>query len=283
MTRRGDLWLLGDHRLLCGDATNSEDLDLTTSGCLASMIWTDPPYGVSYVGKTKDALTIDNDDAGGLRGLLDGFLSATTQWLEPNAPFYIAYPAGARSLVFGEAVQAAGWRIHQSLVWVKDSMVLGHSDYHYQHEPMLYGFTPGTGRPGRGNHPGTRWQGDNSQTSIFQVARPKRSSEHPTMKPVELVAACLVNSIGPSRTVLEPFAGSGSTVIACEKLAAFARCIEIDPAYCDVIVKRWETFTGKQAILAGADATFAQVRGERRCEADEPVEEHVVQLAENAP
>jgi DNA modification methylase len=247
VTRAGDLWLLGGHRLLCGDATNAEDVVRVMDGQRASCMWTDPPYGVSYVGKTKDAKTIRNDKAPGLAALLDAALANAAAALEPGAPFYLAHPAGSLSLTFEAAVERSGLKAHQGLVWVKNSMVLGHSDYHYRHEPIIYGFNEGPGRSGRGAHAGSRWFSDACQTSVLEFDRPSRSEEHPTMKPVALVAHCLKNSTPKGGIVLDPFGGSGSTLIAAEQSGRVCNTIELDPAYCDVIVARFEHLTGDEA------------------------------------
>jgi DNA modification methylase len=240
----GEVYELGDHRLLCGDATDPAALELLAGGEQPGMLWTDPPYGVEYVGKTADALTIRNDGAEGLPALLDGAFAACATVLAPSARFYIAAPAGPRETDFRLALDRAGWRLHQALVWVKDVFVLGHSDHHYRHETILYGYLPGDGRPGRGSHKGTGWYGDNRQDTVFEIPRPKRSTEHPTMKPVDLIAAHLANSTQPGGWVLDPFAGSGSTMVACEQSRRRALLVEIDPAYCDVIRQRYADFTG---------------------------------------
>jgi DNA modification methylase len=216
------------------------------------MMWTDPPYGVEYVGKTKRALTIEGDGAEGLSALLRESFALATEALAPGAPIYVAHPPGARSLDFVQAFVAAGWRLHQGLVWAKNTIVLGHSDYHYAHEPILYGYTPGAGRPGRGDHAGSRWYGDNSQSSLLTYDKPPSSTEHPTGKPVGLVEQCVSNSTRPGDVVLDPFAGSGSTLIACENLHRRCYAMEIDPGYCDVIVDRWERHTNRTATLAEA-------------------------------
>jgi DNA modification methylase len=248
LVRRGELWLLGEHRLLCGDASSERDMARLTAGALVDVLWTDPPYGVSYRGKTKRALRIVGDDANELDTLLPATFRAIDKVLAPGAALYVMHPAGAASLMFGRAFVEAGWRLRQSLVWVKDRMVLGHSDYHYRHEPILYGYKPGGGRWGRG-HRG--WHGDNRQDSVLEVARPAASRDHPTAKPVALVARCLANSASSGGAVLDPFAGSGSTLIACEQLGLHALLLEIDPAYCDVIIRRWEQHTGEMATLEG--------------------------------
>ena len=210
-SKLGDLYELGAHRLLCGDSTKPESYERVLGGGMADCMWTDPPYGVSYVGKTK------------------------------------AHPAGARSIVFGNVILEVGWSIHETLVWVKSSMALGHSDYHYRHEPIYYGWTPGEGRSGRGKHAGSKWYGGNAQTSVLEYDKPSRSENHPTMKPVALIEQCVKNSSRAGEIVLDPFGGSGSTLIACEMTGRQCRMIEVDPIYVDVVVKRWEDFTGLKA------------------------------------
>lgn len=249
ITQLGDLWRLGPHRLLCGDATKSANLTHLMAGEQAVCLWTDPPYGVNYVGKTADALTLANDDAPGLEGLLVAAFSSAQEVLSPGASFYIAHPAGPRSQVFTQVITGLDWRWRQTLIWVKDHFVLGRSDYHYQHEPILFGYLPGEGRRGRGS---AGWYGDDAQTSIFAIPRPTASPDHPTSKPVALITAMLRNSTRPADRVLDPFAGSGSTLIACTELGRVARCLELDPRYCDVIVRRWEELTGEAATRVSA-------------------------------
>jgi len=246
VTKPGDLWVLGKHRVLCGDATDANALAHLMAGERAGLMWTDPPYGVDYVGKTERALTITNDGSSGLPRLLTDAFAAAGAMLAPGAAIYVAHPAGAGSVTFGMCFVAAGWRLHETLVWVKNRLVLGHSDYHYRHEPLLYGYKPGGGRRGRG---GAGWYGDNRQDSVLEVDRPAASREHPTAKPVELVARCVANSSPPGGLVLDPFMGSGSTLIACEEFGRKGRGMEIDPRYCDVVVRRWEDFTGGKAVL----------------------------------
>lgn len=254
VTRPGDLWVLGEHRVLCGDAV--KDTRLLMRDELAALMWTDPPYGVDYVGKTANAMTITNDDRAGLPELLRGVFAAADAALEPGAAIYIAHPPGERSLVFFQAFTDIGWSFRQNLVWLKDSMVLGHSDYHYKHEPIMYGYKPTTGRRGRG---GEGWYGDNSQTSVFEVPKPARSESHPTMKPVALVEHALRNSSPAGAVVLDPFAGSGTTLIAAENLGRHARLIEIDPGYVDVIVKRWTALTGGDAVRESDGAKWSEL------------------------
>jgi site-specific DNA-methyltransferase (adenine-specific) len=241
VTRPGDLWQLGPHRLLCGDSTDMAAVEKMLDGDRCDCMWTDPPYGVEYVGKTKDALTIRNDGADNLPALLAGAFAVATAALKPGAAVYVAHPAGALHRQFLEAFFAAGWRFHEGLIWDKGTMVLGHSDYHFRHEPIMYGYTAGEGRRGRG---GEGWYGDHSQTSVFEVPKPSRSEDHPTMKPVALVQAMLPNSCPRNGLVYEPFGGSGSTLIAAHGLGLIARLIELDPRYCDVICQRYEQHTG---------------------------------------
>jgi len=243
-TRAGELWVLGEHRLLCGDATSSKDVRRLLAGDRADLLWTDPPYGVNYAGKTESRLRIANDVAAGIDRLLERAFFAIDEVLRPGARLYVAHPAGALSVAFGIRFLAQGWRLHQTLMWCKDAMVLGRSDYHYSHEPIHYGYKPGPGRWGRG---AKGWHGGNDQTSVFHVPRPKASRDHPTAKPVELIRRCVANSCLPGQVVLDPFCGSGSTVIAAEQFGVRCFALEIDPGYCDVIVTRWESFTGQKA------------------------------------
>ena len=243
-TQPDELIVLGDHRLVCADARDPGSYARLMGGERAELLWTDPPYGVSYEGKTRQSLRIENDGAAGLEGLLRESFAAIDSVLAPGARLYVAHPAGELSLIFGRCLVAQGWRLRQTLVWVKDPFVLGRSDYHYRHEPILYGHKPGRGRIGRGAR---GWFGDNAQDSVLEVARPRASREHPTIKPPELVERCLRNSTRRGDLVLDPFAGSGSTLSACESSGRAARLIEADPRYCDVVVGRFERLTGRRA------------------------------------
>lgn len=237
ITKPGDLWLMGDHRLLCGDSTEMSCVQRVMGEARADLMWTDPPYGVSYVGKTKNALTIENDGADDLPALLAKAFSCADAVLRDGAAIYIAHPAGALCVAFGSAFIAQGWHFHQTLTWVKDSMVLGHSDYHFMHEPIIYGW--------RGKN--RSWFGDRNKVSVLSHPKPSRNESHPTMKPVGLVAECMTNSTKPGDICFEPFAGSGTTFAAAEQLGRAVRGIELSPVYCDVIVTRWERLTGKKA------------------------------------
>ena len=244
-TEAGQLWETPSrsaagkaHRILCGDSIDAEDVARVMGDERADVVWTDPPYGVKYVGKTRAKLTIANDELKG-KGLFDFlaacFTAADKHALKEGAAIYVAHPGGSLALQFLLAFEHVAWHLHETLVWVKDSMVLGHSDYHWRHEPLLFGYKPGTGRRGRG---GTGWYGDNAQTTVFEVPRPKASEEHPTMKPVELIIPMVRNSSPPGGTVYEPFSGSGSTMAACEGTGRVCRALEIDPKYVAVALER---------------------------------------------
>ena len=251
-SKLGEVYELGPHLLMCGDATDEEHVRELFSPPRhhgldqVDAIWTDPPYGVNYVGKTKDALTIANDEAGGVRELLGDALRTVRPALAAHARFYITGPAGPRALDFHLAIADVGWALHEVLVWVKQRIVLGHSDYHYQHEFVFYGWATSIewpGRPGRGRHKGSRWYGGNDKASVFFVDAPTRSVEHPTIKPVGLIIPQLENSTQRGNIVYDPFTGSGSTIIACEEAGRRCRAMEIDPVYCDVVRQRYADFT----------------------------------------
>jgi site-specific DNA-methyltransferase (adenine-specific) len=217
---------------------------------LADCLWTDPPYGVDYEGKRTLRRKIENDVSDGLAMMLLAVFTNSDSSLRPGAPIYIASPGGPRLVDFLKGFMEVGWLFRQGLVWVKDSFVVGHSDYHYRHEQILFGYKPGEGRLGRG---GPGWFGDNKQDSVFDVVRPYNSKEHPTMKPVELIERCLANSTEAGQVVFDPFSGSGTTLMACEKTGRRCVGMELAPQYVDVIVERWENFTGKRATRLGTD------------------------------
>jgi site-specific DNA-methyltransferase (adenine-specific) len=201
---------------------------------------------VSYVGKTADALTIDNDGADEFEPILCGAFDQILAACIPGAAVYVAAPAGPAGIPFARELDARGM-FRQRLVWVKGSMVLGHSDYHYRHEDLYAGYVPGyKGRRGRG---GEGWYGDNSQTSVLEFAKPARSEDHPTMKPVELVSYCLRNSARSGDVVLDLFGGSGTTMIAAQMLGLQARLMELDKVYVDVICRRFQEATGIVPVL----------------------------------
>jgi site-specific DNA-methyltransferase (adenine-specific) len=247
----GDIWVMGKHRLLCGDSTSMDDLAKLTDGQLVDMWLTDPPYNVAYEGKTKDALTIKNDEMGDdqFRQFLRDAYTAADTVMKPGAVFYI-WHADSEGYNFRGAAQDAGWKVRQCLIWKKSSMVMGRQDYHWKHEPCLYGWKEGAGH---------LWAADRKQTTILEFEKPTRNGEHPTMKPVALFEYQLLNNTKGGDQVLDSFGGSGTTLIAAEKNGRVARIMELDPKYCDVIVKRWQDFTGKIATHAETGEPFAEV------------------------
>jgi site-specific DNA-methyltransferase (adenine-specific) len=255
VTVEGDVWLLGRHRLMCGDSTSIKHLERLCDGQLVDMWLTDPPYNVAYEGKTKDALTIKNDkmDDSGFRQFLCDAYSAADAVMKNGAVFYI-WHADSEGYNFRGAAHDAGWTVRQCLIWKKQTMVMGRQDYHWKHEPCLYGWKDGAAH---------LWAADRKQTTILEFDRPSRNAEHPTMKPVELFEYQMLNNTKGSDLVLDSFAGSGTTAIACEKHGRHARLMELDPKYCDVIVKRWQDFTGQQATLAATGQTYSDLEAER--------------------
>ena len=231
---------------------------------------TDPPYGVSYVGKTKDALTIENDDQGDaeLHGFLTQAFMLALSHMAQGAAFYI-FHADSKGDVFRNAARDAGMRVRECLVWVKNVFVMGRQDYQWKHEPCLYGWKEGThffidsrkestvvedDRPNIAKMSKADMRAlleeiyaDKIETTAIHEDRPTRSAEHPTMKPVKLIARLIRNSSKPGWTVLDPFGGSGTTLIACEQLGRKCLTMELDPQYCDVIIARWERLTGLTA------------------------------------
>jgi site-specific DNA-methyltransferase (adenine-specific) len=248
ITKLGDLWVLGDHRLLCGDSTDTIALERLMAGVNADLWLTDPPYNVAYEGKTADALTIKNDSMSNavFRQFLHDVYVAANCFLKPGASFYI-WHADSEGYNFRGAAHDIGWKVRQCLVWVKSCMVMGRQDYQWKHEPCLYGWTEGAAHT---------WNSDRKQTTVLEFDKPSRNKEHPTMKPVDLFQYQMTNSTKPGNIVLDSFGGSGTTMIAAERINRKARLMELDPRYCDVIVKRWEDFTGKKAILEESKEAF---------------------------
>lgn len=241
ITKLGDIWILGNHRLMCENSTSIESVNRLMAGEQANLLLTDPPYNVAYEGKTEDALTIQNDsmDNDSFAQFLRDIYSTADTVMKEGAVFYI-WHADSEGLNFRKAAFEVGWKIRQCLIWNKNTLVLGRQDYHWKHEPCLYGWKDGAAH---------FWGSDRTQTTVLNFNKPSRNGEHPTMKPVELFEYQIKNSSKPSDVVLDLFGGSGTTAIACEKTGRKARLMELDPKYCDVIVKRWEEFTGKKARL----------------------------------
>lgn len=255
VTAPGDMWLLGNHRILCGDSTSMDDLARLCGGQLVDMWLTDPPYNVAYEGKTKDALTIKNDAMGDeqFRQFLRDAYTAADSVMKPGAVFYI-WHADSEGYNFRGAAQDAGWKVRQCLIWKKQSMVMGRQDYHWRHEPCLYGWKDGAGH---------LWAADRKQTTVLEFDRPTRNAEHPTMKPVALFEYQMLNNTKGGDLVLDSFGGSGTTAICCEKHGRHGRLMELDPKYCDVIVRRWQDFTGQKATLESTGETFDKLEAKR--------------------
>jgi site-specific DNA-methyltransferase (adenine-specific) len=226
----GDLFEIGEHRLLCGDSTQTDTFQKLMQGEMADMVVTDPPYNVAYEGKTKDALTIENDSMGNddFYKFLYDFYSALTIAVKKGGAIYV-WHASSEVINFGKAMVDAGWLLKQQLIWVKNSMVMGRQDYQWKHEPCLYGWLKGDSH---------KWYSDRKQTTVIEHDRPSRNGEHPTMKPIGLFSYQIENSSKQGDIVIDAFGGSGTTMVACEQIKRKARVIEFDPKYCQVIIDR---------------------------------------------
>jgi site-specific DNA-methyltransferase (adenine-specific) len=246
VTKLGDLWVLGDHRLLCGDSTDTVALERLMAGANADLWLTDPPYNVNYEGGTGLKIQNDNMKDAEFRQFLKDVYIAANCFLRPGAAFYIWF-ADVETYNFTGALQDASLKLRQVLIWKKSSLVMGRKDYQFIHEPCLYGWTEGAAHT---------WNSDRKQTTVFEFDKPRRNGEHPTMKPVDLFQYQMANSTKPGDIVLDSFGGSGTTMIAAERINRKARLMELDPRYCDVIVKRWEDFTGKKAILEESQEAY---------------------------
>ena len=242
----GDLIELGGHRLLCGDSTSTEEVSRLMGGLLADVLVTDPPYNVSYEGKTKDALTIKNDtqDDEKFRDFLKSAFASADHVMKPGAVFYI-WHADSEGFNFRGACRDVGWKVRQCLIWKKQSMVLGRQDYHWQHEPCLYGWKDGAAH---------LWASDRKQTTILEFDRPFRSELHPTMKPVDLIEYNVLNNTKGKDVVLDLFLGSGTTMIACENSGRRCFGIELDPRYAQVIVQRWCEYTNSESVTINGES-----------------------------
>lgn len=236
-SKPGEIYQLGQHRLMCGSSTDPEQVKLLVGSDLVDLLLTDPPYGVDYVGGT--GMMIENDNLAGdefLQFLRDAF-SAADQVMKPGAAFYI-WHADSNGAIFRNACNLVDWKVRQCLIWVKNTIVMGRQDYQWKHEPCLYGWKGGAAHD---------WENDRKQTTILEYDKPLRSDLHPTMKPIPLFDYLMRNNTKAGNKVLDLFAGSGTTIIAAEQNGRRAYCMELDPRYCDVIIDRWETFTGKKA------------------------------------
>lgn len=262
VSKLGDVWLLGKHRVMCGDSTSIDAVETLMAGGLADQLITDPPYNVALGmnetpaeakkrNRRTDGLTVMNDEMSDddfRQFLRDAFVAADAVMKE-GAVFYI-WHADSEGYNFRGACKDIGWKVRQCLIWKKSSLVMGRQDYHWKHEPCLYGWKEGSGH---------LWAADRKQTTILEFDKPSRNGVHPTMKPVDLIEYQVLNNTKGSDVVLDLFGGGGSTLIACEKTGRHARLMELDGRYVDVIVRRWCEFTGKQATHEATGATFDEV------------------------
>ncbi|WP_444812255.1 DNA-methyltransferase, partial [Streptococcus canis] len=261
---QGSLYQLGNHRLMCGDATNPEHLNRLLEGAKADLYLTDPPYNVAYQGKTSEALTIQNDQmaSSDFQAFLTDSFQVVDSHLKAGAAFYI-WHADSERLSFSNAISAVGWLEKQCLIWVKDSFVLGRQDYHWQHEPCLYGWKPGAKHYFVSDFSLStvlassledkskeelidliRAYQEVQPTSILRIKRPQANQDHPTMKPVALLERLIRSSSRQGEVVLDTFAGSGTTLMVCEQLNRINYSMELDPKYVQRILKRFERETG---------------------------------------
>lgn len=240
-SKLGDIYQLGDNRLMCGDSTVLEDVEKLMGGVQADMLLTDPPYNVNYEGKTKDKLKIKNDkmDNDNFRQFLIDAFSNADMVMKPGAVFYI-WHADSEGYNFRGACFDVGWTVRQCLIWNKNSMVMGRQDYQWKHEPCLYGWKEGAGH---------LWASDRKQTTVINFDKPTRNDMHPTMKPIPLFDYQIKNNTKGGDVVLDLFGGSGTTIMACEQNGRRGYSMEYDPRYVDVIIARWEKFTGEKAVL----------------------------------
>lgn len=259
----GDVYTLGRHRLMCGDSTMIDDIERLMDGEMADLWITDPPYGVSYVEKNAAV------HGGIVKNAIGKEIKNDTKSVEELCPFWrdVASNAftvstdkcshywfacqGSDKMMMMMMMDEAGWNIRHELIWVKSSFVFGRSDYHYRHEPIIYGWKKD------GTH---EWYGDRKQDSVFEVDRPSKSDLHPTTKPVELIEKFINNSSRSGQVILDTFGGSGTTLIASEKTGRNARLMELDPKYCTVILDRWAKYTGKDPVRESDSAKWSDIK-----------------------
>jgi DNA modification methylase len=251
----GDLWLLGAHRVLVGDATIQADIERLMNPDSADCVFSDPPYNIDYQGYTQDRLSIQNDQMSAeqfktfLRNAFQGFRKA----VKPAASLYICHSSSWQR-EFQNALEEAGFQVRCQIIWAKNTFAWGFGRYKFQHEPIFYCHVAGEK---------DCWYGDKSQSTIWNENKPAANRLHPTMKPVELVERALVNSSKAGDLVLDLFGGSGTTLIGCERSKRKARLMELDPRYADVIVGRYQEYSGKPAVLDGDGRTFTEIAQER--------------------
>lgn len=245
-SKYGDIYQLGNHRLMCGDSTSLDDVERLVGGVQVDLLLTDPPYNVDYEGKTKDKLKIANDkmEDDNFFDFLKTAFSNADMVMKEGAVFYI-WHADSEGYNFRSACAEVGWVVRQCLIWNKNSMVMGRQDYQWKHEPCLYGWKAGAGH---------LWASDRKQTTVLNFDRPTKSDLHPTMKPIALFDYQIQNNTKGGDIVLDLFGGSGTTIMACEQNKRKAFVMEYDPKYVDVIIDRWETYTGQKAVLLNVDS-----------------------------
>ncbi len=241
--RPGDVFRTDLHTIGCIDSRDPDSFSRVMDGELARMVLTDPPFGVHLEGRGKRRMTIEGDDEGAADLAADVFRTISAH-VAPSSGIYVFHPSGPAQARFLDAITGAGWSIRQLLVWLKDSMVLSHSDYHHRAEVITYACSPGPARFGRG---GVGWYGSHSEQSVLEFARPKASALHPSMKPVALLQRLICNSSAPGDVVIDPFLGSGSSLIAAEVTGRRLIGADVDPAYVDAALARYESFTGTRA------------------------------------
>lgn len=259
ITHPGDLWIVGQHRLICGDSTKVEDVQRLMDGQKADLLLTDPPYNVDYTGSTKDAMKIMNDnmdDASFRQFLRDAFTRADES-MRAGAVFYI-WHGDQEGYNFRGACKDVGWKVRECLIWNKNSLVMSRQDYHWKHEPCLYGWKDGASH---------LWASDRKQTTVLDFDKPLASKLHPTMKPVSLFAYQIGNNTHEGDVILDLFGGSGTTLIASEQLNRRAYISELDPKYCDVIVKRYINFKesedGVFVLREGTKIPYSEIKKDK--------------------
>ena len=290
VVREGELWLLGRHRLLCGDSLNGVAMGHLLKGEAVAMVWTDPPYNVDYTGKAGSIKNDKMSESSFESFLYEAFVRMR-EALRPGGAIYVAHSEVGNGLAFRQAFSRAGLRFASCIIWKKSQAVMGRGDYHWQHEPVLYGWRPGAAHKWYGNRkqktiieaglPGLTLDDDGNWVilvdgrlyrltgsdlkleelagTVIEVAKPARSDDHPTTKPVALIEPMISNSSPTGGLVLDSFGGSGSTLIACELLGRCCRIMELDPRYAQVEITRWQDFTGQQAMRESDGILFDEL------------------------
>jgi DNA modification methylase len=262
ITVKGDTWLLGKHRLRCGDSTSADDVATLLNGVEPHLMVTDPPYGVEYDPDWRNRADRANGKPYGASAVGTVQNDDKADWSEayvlfPGDVAYVWHPAGATGLVFGETLQRSGFDIRMVIIWAKQQFPIGRGHYHVQHEPCFYAVRKKSGAT-------AHWNGDRKQSTLWQIDKPRKSDTgHGTQKPVECMRRPIVNNSSPGQAVYEPFCGSGTTIIAGEMEGRHIYAMELDERYCDVIIRRWQEFTGQSATLESDGRTFGEIEAER--------------------